>query len=694
MAEEVKSGYVPGRALSPEQYSGGFVDFYKDYLGATGIRSSVPVDDDDKDDDEDTYQAPNILDSSNPEDNETNLLSSVFSSNNLSGGQTYLDANVDSVDLQSMDLSHGSWDDYKKSNGLADKSSFNSNLAIASGGFSLAGTAGGMIGGALLGTPRSTPWGVSNPGAGIFYAAGDKADSLKYDATMEVRAAKDAFSMVEGAVGDPNATLTDTGAAINIDGQYLVRRPGSMQFIGTLPQGISNQQVHNLIALKEGKLPNYLGGAGTENGFGITGLGGYNADGRFVDANGQIAQYGPAAARDALAAQKFGGNTPEGRKQADAYLADLRNRGFFESGVRTYEEAKRMLDLASGAIQPTVKPGGGYPNRTIDSIYNPPEEDTNYTPSVPRPLDDDYNTYTGANIGFNMGRSGFPSGGSTTPVSRQNLRTGEEEDSTYTPNVPSPLDDDYNTYSGANIGFNTRGTSFNTRAGTQYVGTGVPSAGRSFSTPGRSSLSTLSQTPTSLFNDMKNRGFTNKQATDVLNTIIPDVQPKKSFLDGVVPASFTQPSSDNNNNDDNNSPSTDTRDDTADPVGLDAFGGAGEPVNNSGGGDSGGSSDKIVCTAMNNAYGFGSFRQTIWLKHSQNLDPAYQLGYHKLFRPLVKYAYIKDSLPNRIIKKWLEGVAKRRTADIWLQSRNKKRPIFGKIERALLEPICYIAGKI
>ena len=53
MAEEVKSGYVPGRALSPEQYSGGFVDFYKDYLGSTGIRSSVPVDDDDDDEDED-----------------------------------------------------------------------------------------------------------------------------------------------------------------------------------------------------------------------------------------------------------------------------------------------------------------------------------------------------------------------------------------------------------------------------------------------------------------------------------------------------------------------------------------------------------------------------------------------------------------------------------------------------------------
>ena len=108
----------------------------------------------------------------------------------------------------------------------------------------------------------------------------------------------------------------------------------------------------------------------------------------------------------------------------------------------------------------------------------------------------------------------------------------------------------------------------------------------------------------------------------------------------------------------------------------------------------GGGGDKIVCTAMNNAYGFGSFRQTIWLKHSRNLDPAYQIGYHRLFKPLIKYAYTEDSLPNRIVKKWLEGVAKRRTADIWLQQRGNKRHLGGRIERAILEPICYIVGKL
>ena len=36
MAEEdiktVDSGFVPGRALTQDQYTSGFVDFYKDYL--------------------------------------------------------------------------------------------------------------------------------------------------------------------------------------------------------------------------------------------------------------------------------------------------------------------------------------------------------------------------------------------------------------------------------------------------------------------------------------------------------------------------------------------------------------------------------------------------------------------------------------------------------------------------------------
>ena len=103
--------------------------------------------------------------------------------------------------------------------------------------------------------------------------------------------------------------------------------------------------------------------------------------------------------------------------------------------------------------------------------------------------------------------------------------------------------------------------------------------------------------------------------------------------------------------------------------------------------------DKIVCTAMNDAYGFGAFRQTVWLQQSKNLDPAYQKGYHRIFKPLLKVAYGNTKWYNKLLRSTLEGIARRRTADIWLQKKGKRHPI-GAVERAILEPICYIVGKI
>ena len=78
----------------------------------------------------------------------------------------------------------------------------------------------------------------------------------------------------------------------------------------------------------------------------------------------------------------------------------------------------------------------------------------------------------------------------------------------------------------------------------------------------------------------------------------------------------------------------------------------------SGGDSSGRSGGKIVCTMMNESYGFGSFRNKIWLRHSKNLAPEYQIGYHRIFLPLVKKAKT-----NKVLKK-------------------------------ILEPICYWVGKI
>lgn len=105
------------------------------------------------------------------------------------------------------------------------------------------------------------------------------------------------------------------------------------------------------------------------------------------------------------------------------------------------------------------------------------------------------------------------------------------------------------------------------------------------------------------------------------------------------------------------------------------------------GGAETGSGGKIVCTMMNESYGFGNFRNKIWLKQSKDLAPEYQKGYHILFLPLVKIAKT-----NKTIKKVLEHIAIHRTIDIRQESRGKTH-ILGRLYRKVLEPICYWVGK-
>ena len=105
-----------------------------------------------------------------------------------------------------------------------------------------------------------------------------------------------------------------------------------------------------------------------------------------------------------------------------------------------------------------------------------------------------------------------------------------------------------------------------------------------------------------------------------------------------------------------------------------------------GGGDSNGGG-KIVCTMMNESYGFGSFRNKIWLRHSKDLAPEYQKGYHKIFLPLVRL-----SKTNKFLKKTLEHIAIHRTIDIRQESRGKVH-LLGRVYRKILEPICYWVGK-
>jgi len=96
---------------------------------------------------------------------------------------------------------------------------------------------------------------------------------------------------------------------------------------------------------------------------------------------------------------------------------------------------------------------------------------------------------------------------------------------------------------------------------------------------------------------------------------------------------------------------------------------------------------KIVCTMMNESYGFGSFRNKIWMKFHKDLSPEYQKGYHKIFLPLVKL-----SKTNKVVKKVLEHIAVHSTIDMRQATRGKTH-LLGRVYRKILLPLCYWVGK-
>ena len=103
-------------------------------------------------------------------------------------------------------------------------------------------------------------------------------------------------------------------------------------------------------------------------------------------------------------------------------------------------------------------------------------------------------------------------------------------------------------------------------------------------------------------------------------------------------------------------------------------------------------SGKIICTAMNASYGFGSYRQAIWLNYSnKHLTKAHEVGYHTLFLPLVYLAYTKDI---KFIRTLLEHGTRRRTADLRAELKGTKRNTLGRFYRTIFEPLCYTVGRI
>jgi hypothetical protein len=113
-----------------------------------------------------------------------------------------------------------------------------------------------------------------------------------------------------------------------------------------------------------------------------------------------------------------------------------------------------------------------------------------------------------------------------------------------------------------------------------------------------------------------------------------------------------------------------------------------------GGGSSGGGLfSKVICTAMNDDYGFGVYRNAIWLKYAEinyKDKPEMEKGYHALCLPMLK---IRKKWYGKPTYAWLKHVAKHRTADLRAEMYGKKRDRIGQAWRFILEPLCYFVGK-
>ena len=109
-------------------------------------------------------------------------------------------------------------------------------------------------------------------------------------------------------------------------------------------------------------------------------------------------------------------------------------------------------------------------------------------------------------------------------------------------------------------------------------------------------------------------------------------------------------------------------------------------------GSSGTDSGKIVCTAMYKTTGLEEWKKHIrvWqIFERKYLTPYHEKGYHLLFKPFVKAMH-----KNNIIKLLGAHVAKHRTQDLKHIMFNSKPSWLGRIYRKILEPICYLVGRL
>ena len=114
------------------------------------------------------------------------------------------------------------------------------------------------------------------------------------------------------------------------------------------------------------------------------------------------------------------------------------------------------------------------------------------------------------------------------------------------------------------------------------------------------------------------------------------------------------------------------------------------PGSGNAGSSSGGKS--IVCTAMYQTTGLQDWKKAmkIWyIYQKKHLTDTHQEGYHWLFKP-----FVKAMKKSKIVEALGAHVAKHRTQELKHILFNSKSDKLGKVYNMILEPICFIAGKI
>jgi len=97
---------------------------------------------------------------------------------------------------------------------------------------------------------------------------------------------------------------------------------------------------------------------------------------------------------------------------------------------------------------------------------------------------------------------------------------------------------------------------------------------------------------------------------------------------------------------------------------------------------------------MNDFYGLPYVENKVWIKYAKtHLKPEHQVGYHKVFLPLIDFAK-KPGWLNVQVRDALFYIGKHRTIDIQAELAGTYRRPVHKFLRAVIEPSLAFIGKV